>query len=43
MMSCFEEMAEFLKSLNKDDFSEDTWEIIYDSVMGQLQDAGRGW
>lgn len=43
MMSRFEEMAEFLKSLNKDDFSEDTWEIIYDSVMCQLQDAGRGW
>lgn len=40
MMSRFEEMVEFLKSLNKDDFSEDTWETINNSVIAQL---GRAW
>lgn len=36
MMSRFEEMTEFLKSLSKDDFSEEAWRIIDDSVMSQL-------
>lgn len=40
MMSRFEEMTEFLKSLNKEDFSEESWRIINDSVMSQL---GRAW
>lgn len=40
MMNRFEEMAEFLKSLNKDEFSEETWETINDSVIAQL---GRAW
>lgn len=40
MLSRFEELTEFLKSLNEDEFSEKVWETINDSVMAQL---GRAW
>ncbi len=43
-ISLFEEMTDFLKSLNKDDFPEETWEYINAAVQNQLAfNAARGW
>lgn len=36
MINRFEEMTEYLKSLNKDEFSEEIWETINNSVVAQL-------
>ena len=44
VISLFEEMTDFLKSLNKDDFPEETWEYINGAVQTQLVfNAARGW
>lgn len=35
----FEEITEFMKSLKKDDFTEEVWDTLNESLMSQLERA----